>query len=145
MVLRPPVIEERLKAIADALFKLKELQRLPFEEFGRDYRNTWSAERGLQIAAEAVFDIGNHILSGHFQAAPKDYEDITRLLGQHGVLSGDLAGRLKGLGGFRNILVHEYLEVDPKKVYERLRKGLPDFEEFSRQILAWLDQNRPLK
>src|SRR5437879_899614 len=46
-------------------------------------------------------------------ATPKDYEDITRLLSDRRVISSELAVRLKGLGGFRNILVHDDLDVDP--------------------------------
>jgi uncharacterized protein YutE (UPF0331/DUF86 family) len=142
MVFKPSVIEERLKALAEALTRLKELQGLAYDPFRKEFRNLWSAERGFQITAEALFDIGNHILAGHFQASPKDYEDITRLLADRGVITTTLAEQLKGLGGFRNILVHEYLDVDPTIVYDRLQKGLPDFEEFSRQILLWLDKNR---
>lgn len=143
MVLKPPVIQERLKALAEAVARLQEIRTLDYDSFRREFRNLWAAERGLQIAAEALFDIGNHILAGHFRAAPKDYEDIARLLADRGVLTAELAARLKGLGGFRNILVHDYLDVDPGIVYDRLQKGLSDFEEFSRQIIRWMDRNSP--
>lgn len=142
MVLKQEVIKERLKALAEATGRLAELERLPFDKFAGDYRNVWLAERGLQISAEALFDIGSHVLSGHFRATAKDYEDITRLLGERGVITPALTLRLKGLGGFRNIIVHDYLEIDPRKVHEHLQKGLPDFAEFARQILAWLDRRR---
>jgi len=111
MVLKPPVVQERLKALAEAVTRLKEIQALAYEPFRKEFRNLWAAERGLQVAAEALFDIGNHILAGHFHAAPKDYEDITRLLADRGVLTAELAAKLKGLGGFRNILVHECVLV----------------------------------
>ena len=142
MVFKPVVIQERLKALAEAVNHLKELSTLSYDSFIKEFKNLWAAERGFQIAAESIFDIGNHILAGHFQASPKDYEDISRLLSERSVISRELAARLKGLGGFRNILVHEYLDVNPAIVYERLQKGLPDFEEFSRQIFLWLDQNK---
>jgi uncharacterized protein YutE (UPF0331/DUF86 family) len=31
----------------------------------------------------------------------------------HGVISGQTSARLESLAGFRNVLVHEYAEVDP--------------------------------
>lgn len=142
MVFKPVVIEERLKALAEAVGHLKELGSLAYDPFRKEFRNLWAAERGFQVAAECLFDIGNHILSGHFKTTPKDYEDISRLLGERGVIDDSLAAKLKGLGGFRNILVHEYLDVDPQIVYSRLREGLPDFEEFARQVLKWTDKNR---
>jgi uncharacterized protein YutE (UPF0331/DUF86 family) len=48
--------------------------------------------------------------------------------------------RLKELGGFRNILVHGYLEIDPRHVYENLGKGLRVFPRYDQAILAWLDE-----
>jgi len=65
-----------------------------------------AAERGLQLGAETILDIGNHILSAHFGASAKDYESIVGLLAQNGVLEEALAARLQGLGGFRDTLVH---------------------------------------
>jgi uncharacterized protein YutE (UPF0331/DUF86 family) len=55
------------------------------------------------------------------------------------VLSAALAARLKGLGGFRNILAHGYLSLAPDKVYEALQKGPGDFTDFEAEILAWLE------
>jgi uncharacterized protein YutE (UPF0331/DUF86 family) len=34
------------------------------------------------------------------------------------------------MAGFRNILVHEYLEIDRRRVYRALRTELRDFETF---------------
>lgn len=57
----------------------------------------------------------------------------------HGVLSQELGGRLRGLGGFRNILVHGYLGIDAEKVYAALQRSGRDFTDFEAEILAWLD------
>ena len=80
--------------------------------------NAWVAERGLQLGAEAIFAIGNHVLSAHFGVSPKDYEDIIVQLAACGVIDDAVRQRLKGLGGFRNILVHGYLRIDPDRVAE---------------------------
>jgi uncharacterized protein YutE (UPF0331/DUF86 family) len=39
--------------------------------------------------------------------------------------------------GFRNVLVHDYIEVDDLIVVGRL-KSLGDFEEFVRQVAAYV-------
>jgi uncharacterized protein YutE (UPF0331/DUF86 family) len=39
--------------------------------------------------------------------------------------------------GFRNVLVHDYVEVDDTIVVARL-KGLGDLEEFVRQVAAYV-------
>ncbi|MBI1818212.1 MAG: DUF86 domain-containing protein [Deltaproteobacteria bacterium] len=61
----------------------------------------------LQLGAEIIFDIGNHILSAYFGTSAQDYEDILPQLATRGVIPEALHQRLKGLGGFRNILVHD--------------------------------------
>ena len=39
------------------------------------------------------------------------------------MFSGSLFQRIRGLGGFRNILVHRYLGIDPGEVYDNFHKG----------------------
>ncbi len=38
------------------------------------------------------------------------------------------------MAGFRNILVHEYLEIDRRRVYQVLRDDLVDFERFIKAV-----------
>ncbi len=47
--------------------------------------------------------------------------------------------QIKGLGGFRNILVHGYLGIDTDQVFDNFQKGLVVFPLFAQEILAWLD------
>ncbi|HUP01455.1 MAG TPA: HepT-like ribonuclease domain-containing protein [Gemmatimonadota bacterium] len=39
----------------------------------------------------------------------------------------------------RNILVHRYLGIDPREVYERFQTDLVVFADFGAEILAWLE------
>ena len=55
------------------------------------------------------------------------------------MLAASTAGRLKGLGGFRNILVHGYLKVDAQRVEAYLAAAPDCFSEFSRDIRRWLE------
>jgi len=141
MVLSKEVIKERLKHLREILANLKEIRNIPEAEFISTYRNYWLAERGLQLAAETVFDIGNHILSGYFQVAAQDYEGVLDLLLEKRVMSQDLRGRLKGLGGFRNILVHGYISIDRKRVFQELQGGLDDFDAFIEEIVLWMKKH----
>jgi uncharacterized protein YutE (UPF0331/DUF86 family) len=43
------------------------------------------------------------------------------------------------LDGFRNILVHRYLGINPDEVFDNFQKGLVVFPAFAQEILAWLD------
>lgn len=140
MVLRIEALRERLAKLEEVVERLREVARVGRDEFLRDYEPRWLAERGLEIAAQAILDIGNHILAGEFGESATEYEGIVRGLGARGVVSAELANRLRGLGGFRNILVHGYLTIDSTRVYEALQRSAVDFTDFEAAILAWLDR-----
>ena len=45
------------------------------------------------------------------------------------------------MAGFRNILVHDYIEVDEEIILEVLDKKLDDFIEYISYINKWLKEN----
>lgn len=139
MVLRRDAVQERLKKLEEVLAGLRGLGPPERLELGGDYRSTWSVERGLQLAAEIAFDIGNHILSAHFGTSSQDYEDILRQLADRGVISRELRDTFKGLGGFRNALVHGYLRLDQRRVREAFENAPRDFSRFLEEITRWLE------
>jgi uncharacterized protein YutE (UPF0331/DUF86 family) len=138
MILRPQTVHERLRLLRETVRNLREVAKVPRAEFVASYRHYWLAERGLQLAAEALFDAGNHILVGHFNVSPTDYEDVVAKLASHGVLSADLAGRLRGLAGFRNLLVHAYLEIDEGRIYDALQGELVSLLGFAAEVEDFL-------
>jgi uncharacterized protein YutE (UPF0331/DUF86 family) len=134
VLLRPDAVRERLLRLEEVVSRLEDLA-------GRDregFRDEWAAERGLQLGAEIVLDIGNHVLSAHFGVSAQDYEDIISQLGRHGVISVALRQRLEGLGGVRNILVHGYLRIDEDRVGAALASAPRDFSDFAASIRGWL-------
>ena len=138
MVLRPEAIRERLLRLEEVISRLEELLRTAPTASRESFRDAWASERGLQLAAEILFDVGNHILSAHFGVSAEDYEDIVAQLGAQGVIDAPLRERLRGLGGFRNVLVHGYLRVDPARVADLLGRAPADFSEFAGAVRAWL-------
>jgi uncharacterized protein YutE (UPF0331/DUF86 family) len=104
-----------------------------------DLRDEWATERGLQLAAELLFDVGNHILTAHFGVSAKDYEDVLEQLKAQRVIEAALRERFRGLGGFRNILAHDYPRIDPAMVAEWAARAPGDFSAFARSVAAWLE------
>jgi uncharacterized protein YutE (UPF0331/DUF86 family) len=136
MVLRPEAVRARLLKLEEIVSRLELLA----EEASRGTRaDQWTVERGLQLACEVALDIGNHILSAHFGVSAQDYEDILEQLAQRSVVPRALRERLKGMGGFRNILVHDYLRLDPDVVARKLTEAPGDFSEFALAVRTWLE------
>jgi uncharacterized protein YutE (UPF0331/DUF86 family) len=143
MTLRPAVVHERLRKLREILTNLEEVRKVPREDFVASFRHYWLAERGLHLAAETVFDIGNHLLAGHFNVHPADYEQVLVKLEERGVISPGLLERITGLGGFRNVLVHGYLEIDEERVYESLQNELGAFDAFAQEIEGFVSRLTP--
>ena len=101
----------------------------------------WSLGPRRSASAEILFDVGNHILSAHFGVSATDYEDIIARLGSVGVIDPAFREELKGLGGFRNVLVHGYLRIDPERVTEHLGTAPVRFSRFARAVRDWLAQH----
>ena len=63
------------------------------------------------------------------------YGDIPQILAKSGYVNLKLANRWMRMIGFRNILIHEYLDVDRKIVYDVLQNRLEDLH-FLKEALA---------
>ncbi len=88
-------------------------------------------------AIEAGVDVAQHVCASKGWGPPRDNGDAVRLLGAHGVLSAELADRLRRAVGFRNVLVHDYIEVDDGIVLDRLA-NLTDLDDFIAAVAAWV-------
>jgi uncharacterized protein YutE (UPF0331/DUF86 family) len=67
----------------------------------------------------------------------ESYADIIDILGEVKAIPKAFAGRIRGMAGLRNILVHDYLEVDPKELRRHLGR-IGDFERYCRYVIAYL-------
>jgi hypothetical protein len=53
----------KLEEVIARLHKARQTDRATVRT---NFREAWIAERGLQLGAEIILDIGNHVLSAHF-------------------------------------------------------------------------------
>ena len=138
MVISKTVIEVRLRKLEECVRRLRQSQGISEEDFLKSYKDQDVVDRNLQLAAEVIFDIANHIIAEKGFELPNSLEETLPILQKHQILSEELGQRLKGLGRFRNLLVHEYLTIDYHRVYSYLKNNLPDFESFAKEIMVFL-------
>lgn len=138
------MINTRLRRLEKALQVLQQSSKLTYEELISNDVLLSAIERNLQVAIECVLDIGNHIIAEKGFESPDDNEDIIRILGNEGIVPSDFAESIKGIAGFRNILIHEYTGIDYGLLYNYLVNRLDDFREFARYISAYLEKEASL-
>lgn len=97
------------------------------------------AERNLQVAIQVCLVIGNHIISALSLKRPDDYKEIFSILAEGEVIPKEFAERMAPMAGLRNILVHEYLDTDPKKMHQHLQQ-IEDFEKFAQYINGFIEK-----
>lgn len=91
---------------------------------------------------EAAIDLAQHLCATSGWGPPSDNGDALRLLGEHDVLATDLADSMRRAVGFRNVLVHDYADVDDGVVLARLR-DLSELRAFVTAIAVHLDEVDP--
>ena len=71
----------------------------------------WSIERGLQLCAQNAIGVATHIAVASGCDVP-DSATAIDVLSDLGVLPRDFARQFRSVAGFRNVLVHGYLDED---------------------------------
>ena len=133
-------VVERLEALKSYLAELDHYARLSLQELTHDFVTYRAAEHSLQLAAQIVIDIATHVVTADSTTRVHNYHQAIELLGEIGVLPVDFARRLASIAGLRNILVHEYLDVDPEKLYSILVNGRADLRLFGQYIADYLER-----
>ena len=103
---------ERLRDILEAIEKVEKYASRGKQIFERDELiQVWIIHH-LQIIGEASAAISRSLAEDHSEIPWRDISD------------------------FRNILVHEYFQVDPEIVWTIVRRELPDLKNKVRKILS---------
>lgn len=82
-----------------------------------------AAERTLQVSIEACIGLAKHwakALAGH---SPQDAYQAFEILVQRGALMPDSLTGWRNTIGLRNVLVHDYLNIDPEIIRSVIAQG----------------------
>lgn len=123
----------RLKRLEENLRELETFKGTTSADLEGSRRTRWALRYGLMESIQAMIDIACAVVSQHNLGYPDSYADCVRVLRRHDVLPDDLADRLIRAVGMRNVLVHEYLDVDDELLLNALDR-LSDFRAFAEAI-----------
>ena len=129
------VVQARIAKIREYVALLRQIRSMTDERrFASDPLTYGNGERYLQLAIQSVLDISNHVVADLGLGLPADSKELFVLLAKRKIVYTRLAKKLTSVAGFRNLLVHEYLEIDRHRVYQVLRDDLGDFEKFIKAV-----------
>jgi len=134
------LIRKKLSELENNIQTLERLRSYSLTDLQNDKEKAWSVEHGLQLSIQIIIDTGNHILAAKGEQEVEEYVDIIDKLGERAIVPSEFAQAIRGMAGFRNILIHEYASVDMKKVYDVLHNRLDDFRKFAGYIDMYLSR-----
>ncbi|MFW5955905.1 MAG: type VII toxin-antitoxin system HepT family RNase toxin [Halorhabdus sp.] len=92
----------------------------------------------FENAIQACADLAQHIDTRDLGHGGSTTKGAVRVLHEEGVIDEQAMTTLVAAIGFRNVLAHEYGQVDPEVVYDTLQTGLGVYDTYSRQVAQWV-------
>ena len=132
------VIEARLRELSRRLRRIAAKKPASVKQLAADEDLQDILSRNLELAIQACVDIAAHVC-GAYGLVPATSGETFELLAQHKLLDRSLAKRLRRAVGFRNVLLHEYVEVDWKIVMRVITSDTKDLAAFGKAVLAIIE------
>lgn len=132
------IFNTKLEKLQEYINYLKDYQKCPIEKLKNDYTFQGAVLHYLQLAIECIIDIGEMLISTMKLRKPEEAGDVINILAKNKILPNDFAHHFAPIAGFRNIIVHEYTDIDLNKVYNHLQNDLQDFDFYVKKITQFL-------
>jgi uncharacterized protein YutE (UPF0331/DUF86 family) len=105
---------------------------------GPSPRESLSA-RWAQLVELAV-SINGHVGATLLGRAPQDYRSSFALAEEVGALEPELDTRLQASVGLRDVLTHEFVEIDLETVAGAVASARQDYGQYLQQMAGWIAQ-----
>lgn len=82
----------------------------------------------VERACQAAIDLAMHVVASKHLGMPQSQADAFRLLADAGEVDRKLSERMIGMCGFRNILIHQYQELELELLHKVASEHWKDLE-----------------
>jgi uncharacterized protein YutE (UPF0331/DUF86 family) len=126
----PALVLRKISRVRNNLSRLRKREKISLKSFKEDLDIQDIVLHNLQLTIQGCIDIGSHIISDEGWGIVGSLSEIFYILREKGVINSELAEKMISMTGFRNILIHEYDEVNLNIVHDILQNHLIDIDEF---------------
>ncbi|MBI2265651.1 MAG: DUF86 domain-containing protein [Armatimonadetes bacterium] len=127
----PEIVRKKLVHMTTYLRDLLTHRNISFEGFREKH---YEIERLLELLVVAASDIVFHLITARDEPVPTSYRAAFLRAGELGIISEGLSKNLARAAGLRNILVHEYEEIDDTVVHRSIPSAIRDFSAFVEEL-----------
>ena len=123
-MIRPEFVRRKLQLIADDLGRLLLFKDETLASLIADDIKLAAVERMIERIVMRAIDVNEHLISelatGERASTRLTFRDTFLMLADLGVYPNDFAERIARSAGLRNILVHDYNDVDHEIVHQSI-------------------------
>ena len=128
------LVTRKMALILDDLRAVTPIAQKPLDDYLASATDEIVTERYLERMIGRMIDMNYHLITEAGHAPPRDYYDSFTQLAKLRILEPPFASQIAACAGLRNRLVHEYDDIDPRRVYEGLQAAVRDVPEYLRRV-----------
>ena len=134
MTIDRELVTRKMLLIARDLDELRGMLPADVDQYLQSPKDQAMVERYLERMIGRAIDINFHLITESGRPPPADYYASFTQLAVLKILESDFAARIARAAGLRNRLVHEYNDIDQRKVFEALQSALGDIPIYLQRI-----------
>lgn len=135
-MVNPGVILRRTEQIEKHLEKLRPFISMSYDTFVKDEVAQDVVEYNLFQIVNHLIDILQHVVVDEEYGFPETAYDAAQILLQREILTQEDVEVFKKMVGFRNVVGHDYINVDKEIVYNILAQGEKDIRSLLTRIVS---------
>ncbi len=129
-MVNPEVLQRKLKKLKEYLQELEWYRNLTWEDYQNSSRNRRAAERLIQLIVDVAVDINTHSIVDAGETPPGDAFESFIKASKLGFLPEDFARKIAPSAGERNIIVHEYENIDDYLVFLSIKEVIAAYRDY---------------
>jgi len=135
-MVNPSIIMKRVEQIEKHLERIRPFASLPYEAFLKDDVAQDVVEYNLFQIVNHLIDIFQHTVVDEEYGFPETAYEAAQLLLTKKILSQEDVEIFKKMVGFRNVIGHNYINIDKDLVYNILTHGERDVRALTTRIVS---------
>ena len=134
-------ILEKINLITRDLKRLEVFSDLSIDQIAKDFITFAALKNILMETIGRAIDINQYLISELSRPeteVPKTYRETFLLLEDLKILPGDFAEEISKSAGLRNVIVHEYNNLDKVIIYKKVGDAIKQYVKYCDYILKFL-------
>jgi len=129
---------EQFELVEEFLRRARGIASRSREDYLGDPYAIDASVRELTVLFETCHNIAKHLIARHGWRSPLSKAEAFEILGEQGILPGDVVEAFREASRFRNLVTYQTVIVRDEVVYQILQDHLADFERFLSLVARWL-------